>query len=471
MARIRVRTVRHYPTAPPPHQVLRGLPAGSAPVLLDSATGGWSVLGWAPDREISGELRPRDEASAESGARSARPWPLADRDPAAELEAACAGESWLADETELPLGCGWMGWFGFECGHAYERFPWLPRHPGGLPDFHFARFPAALLWAPDGSVRLLVAEHADADARLAAVDGLLGAATDPEAATDLGADAEPAALAADLPAPRPAEPDGERFQEGVRQLRGWIAEGELYQANLSHRMEAAWSGDPRALYGHLRGRQPTTMSAYWEDAAGRALISQSPERFLRVDGPRLESRPIKGTAPRGADAQEDAAQAAALEASAKERAELTMIVDMVRNDLGRLAPPGTVEVRSTGEVETFPTLFHRTATVRSRWDPGRGLAALLRATFPPASVTGAPKVRALQAIAELEGVARGPYCGALGYWIPGPRPRGDFSVLIRTAVHAAGQLSLAVGAGIVWDSDPLREWQETVLKGQYLVRP
>ena len=145
-----------------------------------------------------------------------------------------------------------------------------------------------------------------------------------------------------------------------------------------------------------------------------------------------------------------------------------MIVDMARNDLGRVALPGSVRVISPGEVEAFPTLFHRTATVRARWDPALGFAPLWRAVFPPASVTGAPKVRALRAIAELEGEERGPYCGALGYWIPGREPQGDFAVLIRTAVHARGRLRLRVGAGIVWDSDPQREWEESCLKGRYL---
>ncbi|HEX9792425.1 MAG TPA: chorismate-binding protein, partial [Planctomycetota bacterium] len=217
----------------------------------------------------------------------------------------------------------------------------------------------------------------------------------------------------------------------------------------------------------VRAAQPTAMSAYWEDSAGNALLSCSPERFLEVHGAEIETRPIKGTAARAADPATDARAAAALESSAKERAELHMIVDVARHDLGRLAIPGGVQVFSAGELESYPTLHHRTASVRARWDPARGLAALLRATFPPASVSGAPKVRALQAIAELEAEARGPYCGTLGVWEPGS-PRGDFSVLIRTAVCTAGRTHLRVGAGIVWDSDPEREWRETLLKAAFL---
>ena len=242
----------------------------------------------------------------------------------------------------------------------------------------------------------------------------------------------------------------------------------MFQANLAHFLSGPSRGHPRSLYAALRSAQPTAMSAYWEDALGHALVSHSPERFLQVRGSALLTEPIKGTAGRGADAEEDRRIARQLDADVKEVAELTMIVDMARNDLGRVAQIGKVEVSSAGAVETFPTLFHRSAKVRARWDPGLGFAALWAATFPPASVTGAPKVRALQAIAELEGRARGPYCGVLGYWIPGPHPRGDFSVLIRTVTVSRERLRLAVGAGIVWDSDPQREWQETLLKGRYL---
>ena len=297
--------------------------------------------------------------------------------------------------------------------------------------------------------------------------------TEDEAAAWLAEARGVVAAAQQLPAPRLPELNFERsvsaeaFQQGVAHLRDQIGAGELFQANLSHRLSAPHRGDPRASYAALRPAQPTRMSAYWEDEQGRALLSWSPERFLSWHGERLQTRPIKGTAPRAMDRQEDARLAAALEASEKERAELTMIVDMARNALGQVAQPGSVQVLSPGEVEPYPTLFHRTATVEARLRDGAGLAEILRASFPPASVTGAPKVRALQAIAELEQEQRGAYCGALGIWVPGQR-RADFSVLIRTASCAAGSLHLRVGAGIVWDSDPRREWEETLVKARYL---
>ena len=257
------------------------------------------------------------------------------------------------------------------------------------------------------------------------------------------------------------------FERRVETLREWIGRGDLFQANLSHRMLASPPLDSRALYSGVRATQPTSMSAYWEDAGGKALLSWSPELFLSVDGNLLETRPIKGTASRSSSEEEDSVRASSLEASPKEVSELSMIVDMARHDLGRLAPPGGVDVLSTGELEAFPTLFHRTARIQAQWNADDGISSLLRATFPPASITGAPKVRALQAIAELEQVARGPYCGTLGWWRPG-LPQGAFSVLIRTAEVCSKQLALSVGAGIVWDSDPTQEWKETLLKASFL---
>ena len=318
-----------------------------------------------------------------------------------------------------------------------------------------------MVWDAEGVAQL----------RGAAVDGTESAAWREEFTQLCAPSPASAECSSRLPAVQLApERSAEDFRAGVRRLRAWIGAGELFQANLSHAMSGVFAGDARALFARLALQQPTRHGAYWEgvsETGPAALLSHSPELFLRVRGEALESRPIKGTAPRGRDAADDARLAASLDTDSKELAELAMIVDMARNDLGRVARAGSVEVLSAGEVERFATLHHRTATVRARWDPSLGFARLWAAVFPPASVTGAPKVRALQAIAELELEERGPYCGALGWWRPGARPEGEFSVLIRTAVAAGGRLRLRVGAGIVWDSDPQREWEETLLKSRY----
>lgn len=471
MARLRVRVLDELPSADP-LAWLRALPRGAEPVLLDDADAGVALLAWEPDRRIGGRLQPRagesTDASVAAGAEPGRPRAmLADRDPAAELEAACADEEWEGAE-ELPLAGGWIGWFGFGCGHAYERFPWLPPDPAGLPDWSFARYRQALLFQPDRT-RLI---HA---ARVGPATAAGREAPEAEAArlrARVRAWAGDVEATSFLPAVRApvlrAVQSRSRFEAAVAEARRAIGAGDYFQVNLSHRLEAPCAEDPRALYAGVRAAQPTRMSAYWEDRGGRALLSWSPERFLSVRDGVVETRPIKGTAPRGSDAAVDARRAAELAGSEKERAELTMIVDMARNDLGRIAVPGSVHVPSAGEIERYLTLLHRTATVRARLRDGVGPAALFAATFPPASVTGAPKVRALRAIAETEDRDRGPYCGAFGYWLPGSRPRGDFSVLIRTATLVDEVLRLRVGAGIVWDSRPHREWLETWLKARYL---
>lgn len=345
-----------------------------------------------------------------------------------------------------------MGYLGFEAGHAYLPFPWAKSEPDALPDAAFARYPRSVLFLPGETLVLGLAT--DAADWLSEVRAVFDRAARREPLTTLRPTLRPCGSAED-------------FQAAVRALRAQIGAGELFQANLSHRMQAKCEHDPRELYASLRPAQPTQMSAYAELPSGQALLSWSPERFLSMRGRQLQTRPIKGTAPRGGDAMQDAQLARELEQSVKERAELTMIVDMARNDLGQIAQAGSVQVLSPGEVESFPTLFHRTATIEAHAREGVGLPEVLAACFPPASVTGAPKVRALQAIAELEKEKRGPYCGAFGYWLPG-LDQADFSVMIRTAVHAAGQLHLRVGAGIVWDSDPCAEWQETLIKASYL---
>jgi para-aminobenzoate synthetase component I len=448
-----------------PTRMLAALPVGSCPVLLDSSDGlGACLLAWSPDRHLSGRLQPQ-----------ASDQPLASVDPAMELQRATADEHWSADDPGLPLWGGWIGYFGFECGHAWEAYPWLPPDPAGFEDYHFGRYRGSVLFQNDGQVLLLWAENLDVPGEIRRqersqlraefaqlLDRTRASSTTKELAFgEADETAEPVTL-------RPVI-SPQQYCQAVKKLRQWIGAGELYQANLSHRLVGPAPSNPRAFYAEHRSRQPTSMSAYWEDHAGRVLMSWSPERFLRVRGEHLETRPIKGTAPRQRDPLRDQLAATELEASAKERAELTMIVDMARNDLGRVAHAGQVQVETVGQVEAFPTLFHRTAVVRAHWNPAQGVGALLRATLPPASVTGAPKVRALRAIAELEDTARGPYCGAFGYWLPG-QPRADFSVLIRTATHQNGQLSLRVGAGIVWDSQPEHEWHETLVKARYLTQ-
>ncbi|MCB1943636.1 MAG: anthranilate synthase component I family protein [Candidatus Accumulibacter sp.] len=261
--------------------------------------------------------------------------------------------------------------------------------------------------------------------------------------------------------------DAPKFAAQVSEIRRWIADGDCYQINLTFPLTFRIYGHPLALYAALRERQPVRYGGYLR-AGEETILSFSPELFFQRTGSRVLARPMKGTAARGETPAEDQANRAALLASAKERAENVMIVDLVRNDLGRVCEFGSVEVPGLLEVEPHPGLVHLVSTVAGRLRPGRGWADVIDATFPPGSVTGAPKLAALDHIARLEPVERGVYCGAVG-WVDADRRRGDLNVAIRTFWIADDQLHLGTGGGITWDSDPLGEWAETELKAKRLL--
>lgn len=255
--------------------------------------------------------------------------------------------------------------------------------------------------------------------------------------------------------PRPA------YEAAVRQILAWIAAGDCYQVNLSHRLSCPAPASAWALYERLRRPQPAPYAAFL-DCGDHQVLSASPERFLRVRGREVETRPIKGTRPRGGTPEEDAALAAELVASEKDRAELLMIVDLERNDLGRVCDYGTVRVPALWELETYPNVHHLVATVRGRLREGVDPLECLRAAFPGGSITGAPKIRAMEIIEELEPVRRGVYTGAIG-WVDG-RGHAEWSIAIRTMVVRRGMAHLYAGGGIVADSDPAAEFAETMAK-------
>jgi para-aminobenzoate synthetase component 1 len=263
--------------------------------------------------------------------------------------------------------------------------------------------------------------------------------------------------------------DRATFEAGVQAVRGYIARGDLYQANLTRRLETAFDGDPWSPYRQLRTGDPSLFSAYLdigpspETSRSRALLSASPEPFLAVDAEgHVASDPIKGTRPRGRDRGEDRALARELLTSAKDRAENVMIVDVLRNDLGRVCRPGSVRVPRLCRLERTAAVQHLVSTVTGRLAPGHDAFDLLAAAFPGGSITGAPKIRAMEILEELEPVRRGPYTGALG-WV-GPDGAMQTSILIRTFVADGRRMTLHVGGGITWRSDPAAEWAETVAK-------
>ncbi len=254
-----------------------------------------------------------------------------------------------------------------------------------------------------------------------------------------------------------------RYLDLVQRAKAYIAAGDIYQVNLSQRLEGEWQGDPWTLYRRLREVSPVAYAAYLGVPEG-AVLSASPERFLRLDGRRIDTRPIKGTRPRGTAAGADAALAAELLASEKERAENVMIVDLLRNDLGRVAEIGSVQVPHLFRLEGYSNVWHLVSTVTGRLRPELDAVDLLRACFPGGSVTGCPKIRSMEIIEELEPVRRAVYCGAIGYLsFSGAM---DTSIVIRTLVLSNGRVQLQVGGAVVADSDPEREYAESLAKAQ-----
>ena len=261
------------------------------------------------------------------------------------------------------------------------------------------------------------------------------------------------------PGPWASSLDRQGFEQRVEAIRAAIAEGDVYQVNLTRRLSAPLppGADALALGSALALGNPAPHAAVVRlPGLGVELASASPERFLRRDGDQVSSSPIKGTAPSAADL------------TAKDRAENVMIVDLVRNDLGRVCVPGTIEVPALCAVEHHPGLVHLVSTVTGQLGPGVGWPALLDATFPPGSVTGAPKLAAVEAIRRLEPAPRGPYCGAVG-WVDADRRAGDLNVAIRTFWFESGEVHFGTGGAITWDSEPAREWAETELKAARLL--
>jgi len=261
------------------------------------------------------------------------------------------------------------------------------------------------------------------------------------------------------------------YRAAVEEVRRRIALGDTYQANLTYRLAAPFAGDPRGLFLDLAAAQgwpgaPGGGCAAYLDAGRHAVCCASPELFFERTGELVVCRPMKGTAPRGLTSDDDRRRAAALAASPKERAENLMIVDMVRNDLGRVAEPGSVEVPRRLAVERYPTVLQMTSTVTAR--SRAAWPELFAALFPCASITGAPKSSTTRILAGLETTPRGVYTGAVGWLAPGGRTR--FAVAIRTAVvdRKRGLAEYGVGGGIVWDSDPGRELAETRVKARVL---
>ena len=258
-----------------------------------------------------------------------------------------------------------------------------------------------------------------------------------------------------------------KYEDVVARIHSYIAAGDTYQVNFTYRLRADFSGDAAAFYQDLCRTQRTAYSAY-VDTGRFQVLSASPELFFRLKSRELSARPMKGTRPRGRWPEEDRRHSEVLRNSPKDRAENVMIVDMLRNDLGRVSETGSVRTPALWEVERYETVLQMTSTVRSRLRTGVGVSDVLRAAFPCGSVTGAPKVRTMEIISELEDSPRGVYSGSIGYTSPGPE--AQFNVAIRTVTvdREAGLAEFGVGSGVTHDSDAGGEYEECRTKARML---
>jgi anthranilate synthase component 1 len=426
------------------------------PLLLESAAAGtaqgrWDLLLVATGESLA--LMPGGIVRREDGQS-------AGEDFLAALDGAWQAQRTPREEPRWPFRGGWALFLGYELAAQVEPILSLPAAAGTLPVAIALRCPAAVLHDRATGERVLVAETAHA--------GLLDA---------IDADC---ARALALPAPaawrRPAtieEDDPAAFTDGVRRILEYLAAGDVFQANLSRGWRAGFDAtlEPAALFQRLREHNPAPFAGVFATAGG-AVVSASPERLVSVRGDVVETRPIAGTRPRSAG-DDDGALMRELVGHPKERAEHVMLIDLERNDLGRICTPGSVEVDELMSVESYAHVHHIVSNVRGRLRGGTTPGAVIRAVFPGGTITGCPKVRCMQVIAELERIGRGAYTGAFG-WLNRDGDM-DLNILIRSAeieASASGgsQLRFRTGAGIVADSDPQRELEETRAKARGMLR-
>jgi anthranilate synthase component I len=443
--------------------LLRLLRWGRNPFLLESVEGGervarWCFAGANPDRIVT--LRHGTVTVNGEPAEAA---------PLEALRHNLLGRG-RAPLPDLPPFCGGaVGWLGYDVVRLLEKLPTRLPDPLGLPDAWFAVYPEIAALDRVRQRLLLVAtvaigadpaaayEHASQ--RLAELQRVLAAPLD---------EARPAALPAERGPAQPDErwavaPDDERFLETVRLAREEIRAGEAFQVVLSRRWSRALDASAVSLYRALRLTNPSPYMFYL-DAGEAQVLGASPETLARLRGREAATCPIAGTRRRGGSAEEDTALAAELVADEKERAEHLMLVDLGRNDIGRIASPGSVKVVRFMDIERYSHVMHLTSEVHGELEAGRDALDVLLACFPAGTLSGAPKVRAMQLIEQLEVVRRGVYGGAVGYFDSG----GDMDacIAIRTAVVSRGTVHAQAGAGIVFDSVAEHELQECSSKAR-----
>ncbi len=383
-----------------------------------------------------------------------------------------------------PMQGGWMGWLGYELGRTFENIPAPRFNEFHLPAAALGLYDVVLSWDHATGESWVVSQGwpvADppkrsrhAYKRLQYFLSLLELSDPPPACIEQ--QARMTRFPDSQLAPRfetrwskdwSSNFSSQQFRQAVAKCVEYIHAGDIFQVNLAQRLIRKAACSPEQLYLHLRKQNPATFAGY-ADFGRTQVISCSPERFVHVQDRRIQTRPIKGTRPRLSDPTADSGIGQLLLQSSKDRSENVMIVDLLRNDLSRVADPNSVQVSQLCGLEKYPFVWHLVSVIEAVLAEGKNAADLLTATFPGGSITGAPKIRAMEIIAELEPTARGPYCGSLGYWsFAGDL---DTNILIRTITACDGWWQVPVGGGIVADSDPNLEEQETWHKAEGILR-
>ena len=370
-------------------------------------------------------------------------------------------------ELPVPFACGGVGYFSYDLKNCIERLPVTVRRDLDVPEMHFAFYDAVLAFdhetdrayvtsAASGLSRNVRRRRAgETSSRLREL--LQQSPGVPPGFDDTAA--PPAGLDSNF---RRAD-----YLRTLARTKEYIAAGDIFQANISQRFHTRWPASPEALFRRLREINPAPFAVYFHFPGG-TVLSSSPERFVKVTGRHVETRPVKGTRRRTGDDEADRRAADQLLASEKDNAELAMIVDLERNDLGRVCEYGSVRVTEPRVLETYASVFHLVSTIEGTLHAKHDLVGLLRAMFPGGSITGAPKIRAMEIIDELEPTARNVYTGSIGYIdFSG---RADLNIAIRTMVKVGEDVYFQAGGGIVADSDPEAEYEETVDKARALIR-
>ncbi|MCP4379513.1 MAG: anthranilate synthase component I family protein [bacterium] len=455
-----------------PGEILDALSQQDDPVILDSSAlhetyGRYSIVACCPS----------DVLSLHDGVlQDARGNTLAKGDNEA-IWAALTGafEAIHAEPTdEAAYGPGWIGYIGYEVGRHIEHLPARAVRDTSLPDMRLAFYDSILIYDALKSKWSMVTLEFDGPQPFdrSSRDVLLSVAS---ASGDTRSDqTKPTELA--QTASRPTADNAtsnfttDQYLHAVRACCNYISDGDIFQVNLSQRFTVPDAPEPQAIYRSLRQRNPAWYSAYMTFKSGGqpcGILSSSPELFLRVRRGHVTTRPIKGTRPRTTDELANSRAASSLLSSPKDNAELAMIIDLLRNDLGRVCRFGSLRVSDPRTLETHPTVFHLVGTIEGDLRPDVGPVDLLAATFPGGSITGAPKIRAMEIIDELEPVARGPYTGCIG--ILGVDGTCEWNIVIRTIVCDAATAHVQVGGGIVADSTPQGEYQETLDKARAML--